>query len=65
LIFRRTNPKQAFVRGDKPALLPVVVGTPGLGKATFVVLLSAGEDPPAVAEIAFPNRQTQGQLIIV
>jgi hypothetical protein len=59
------DPKQVFVRGDKPSPLPVVVGTPGLGRETFASLLFGSNAPAAVAQIAFPNRKAGGKPIVV
>jgi len=59
------DPKQVFVRGDKPSPLPVVVGTPGLGRETFASLLIDSTAPAAVAQIAFPNRKAGGKPIVV
>jgi hypothetical protein len=59
------DPKQVFVRGDKPSPLPVVVGTPGLGRETFASLLFGSNAPAAVAQIAFPNRKAGDKPIVV
>jgi hypothetical protein len=55
---------QEFVRG-KTAPLPVMVGTPGRGQGTFAALLFRPGDPPAAAEIVFPNRNKDGKPIVV
>jgi len=57
--------KQVFVPGDKPSSLPVVVGTPGLGRETFAVVIFDSNAPAAVAQIAFPNRKAGGKPIVV
>jgi hypothetical protein len=46
--------KPVFVPGDKPSPLPVVVGTPGLGRGTFAWVIFDSNAPSAVAQIAFP-----------
>src|SRR5262249_4249154 len=55
------DPEQVFVRGDNASPLPVVVGTPGLGRETFASLRFDSDAPAAVAQIAFPNREAGGQ----
>jgi hypothetical protein len=55
---------QELVRG-KTCPLPVMVGTPGRGKGTFAALLFRAGDPPAAAEIVFPNRKRDGKPIVV
>jgi hypothetical protein len=59
------DPKQVFVRGDKPSPLPVVVGTPGLGPASFAAVVFESDAPAAVAQIVFPNREPGGKPIVV
>jgi hypothetical protein len=58
------DPKQVFLRGDKPSLLPVVVGTPGLGRGTFAAVVFESNAPAGVAQIAFPNRKAGGKPIV-
>ena len=59
------DPKQVFVRGAKSYPLPVVVGTPGLGRGeTFASLVFESNAPAAVAQIAFPNRKAGGKPIV-
>jgi hypothetical protein len=55
---------QELVRGQTSPL-PVMVGTPGRGKGTFAALLFRPDDPPAAAEIVFPNRNRDGKPIVV
>jgi hypothetical protein len=57
--------KQVFVPGDKPSPLPVVVGTPGLGRETFAIVIFDSNAPSAVAQIAFPHRKACGKPIVV
>jgi hypothetical protein len=58
------DPKQVLRRGDKPSPLPVVVGTPGLGRATFAAVVFESNAPAAVAQIVFPNRKAGGKPIV-
>ena len=55
---------QEFVRG-RTSPLPVMVGTPGRGEGTFAAQLFRPGDPPAAAEIVFPNRSGGGKPIVV
>jgi hypothetical protein len=59
------DPKQVFVRGDKPSPLGVAVGTPGLGRDTFAAVVFESNAPAGVAQIAFPNREVGGKPIMV
>jgi hypothetical protein len=52
-----------FVRGDKPSALRIVVGTPGLGRGTFAVVIFDSNAPSAVAQIAFPHRKADGNRL--
>jgi hypothetical protein len=65
LTFGLEDPKQVFVRGDKPSPLPVMVGTPGLGEETFTSLVFESNAPAALATIAFPSRKAGGKPIVV
>jgi hypothetical protein len=65
LSLRLEDPKQVFVRGAKPSSLPVLIGTPGLGKRTYASLVFESDAPAAVATIAFPSRKAAGKPIVI
>jgi hypothetical protein len=65
LTFRLEDAKQVFVRGEKPSPLPVMVGTPGLGRETFAALIFESNAPAALATITFPSRKAGGKPIVI
>jgi hypothetical protein len=65
LTFRLEDPRQAFVRGTRPSPLPVLIGTPGLGRGTFAFLIFDSRAPAGVATIEFPSRHAGGKPIVV
>jgi len=65
LTLRPMDTKQVLARGDQPARLPVMVGTPGLGKGTFTQVCFWEGDPDGAAEIVFPHRNPDARPIVV
>jgi endonuclease YncB( thermonuclease family) len=65
LTFELENPRQVFVRGEKPNGFSVMIGTRGLGQGTFAALSLNSNAPAGDAEITFPNRHPSGKPIVV
>lgn len=65
LTFELADDKRVLVRGANPSPLEVMLGTPGVGRGAFAAFTFWPTDTPALAEIAFPNRDPAGKPIVI